>query len=262
MTRSRGPRLVVALGLVALLGSGCGSDPAPGAPGGGSSGTGTLRVLAAASLTEPFTTLAQRFERDHPGVRVRLAFDSSATLAEQVRQGAPGDVLATADEATMATVVADDGTVGAPRVFATNHLVLAVPRGNPAGITRFADLDRAGVDYVVCVPSAPCGKLAAAVLEAAGIRAEPVSEEVDVKAVLSKVQLDEADAGLVYASDVATAGELVRGVPVPASGANLNTYPVAALSEAQQPALATAWLDLVTSPQGRTVLAEDGFGTP
>ncbi len=261
---SRTGLLAAAALLSASALAGCGSDDSDGAGSGagGGDGVGTLTVLAAASLTETFTALAEDFEADHPGVDVRLSFDSSATLAEQVTQGAPADVLATADEATMATVVDADGIAGEPDVFATNHLVLAVPRGNPAGISSLADLTKPGVKLVVCVDTAPCGKLAAKVLASSGTAAEPVSEEVDVKAVLSKVELDEADAGLVYASDVATADGKVEQVDLPTTDDNLNRYPIAALSEAREPALAKDWVALVLSEAGRSALADAGFGTP
>jgi molybdate transport system substrate-binding protein len=256
--RARRRTAVLAAALLPALSlTGCGSS-------GSASGreTGTLTVLAASSLTEAFTTIARDFEREHPRTHVRLSFDSSATLAEQVDQGAPADVLATADQETMRTVVAAGNTAGRPTVFATNHLVLAVPKGDPAHIRRFRDIARPGVEYVVCVTSAPCGKLAAKVLAASGITAEPASEEVDVKAVLTKVRLDEADAGLVYASDIVTAGDQVEQVDVPTAHQNLNTYPIAALSGAAKPALARAWVRLVTSGTGRKVLAHDGFGAP
>jgi molybdate transport system substrate-binding protein len=252
------------LSLVATLPlAGCsGSDASAGTGGGGGAETGTLTVLAASSLTETFTTLAKDFEADHPGVKVRLAFDSSATLAEQVTQGAPADVLATADERTMQTVVDAHGTEGDPRLFATNHLQLVVPKDNPAGIQQFSDLEKPGVKYVVCVDSAPCGKLAATVLSATGIKTKPVSEEVDVKAVLSKVELGEADAGLVYATDAVAGGDKVEPVDIPTSDDNLNSYPIAALSDAQKPVLAKEWVDLVTGPTGQQVLADAGFGKP
>jgi len=259
----RNRTVALALSLVATLAlAGCGSDDASGAGGGGAKETGTLNVLAAASLTETFTTLAKDFEADHPGVDVKLAFDSSATLAEQVTQGAPADVLATADEDTMQTVVDADGTEGDPTVFATNHLQLVVPPDNPAGITKFSDIDKPGVKYVVCVVTAPCGKLAGKVLDANGITAKPASEEVDVKAVLSKVELDEADAGLVYATDAVAGGDKVKAVDIPTSDENLNTYPIAALSDAEKPQLAQDWVDLVTGPEGQRVLADAGFGKP
>jgi molybdate transport system substrate-binding protein len=242
----------------ALVLSGCGSSD----DGDGGNDTATLHVLAAASLTETFTSLAKDFEKDHPGTTVKLAFDSSATLAEQVNQGAPADVLATADERTMTTVVDGNGTKGQPRLFATNHLQLVVPPDNPAHLTSFQDLAKPGVKYVVCVDSAPCGKLAATVLDAAGITAKPVSEEVDVKAVLSKVQLDEADAGLVYATDAVAARGKVSAIDIPSSGDTLNSYPVAALSGAKEPTLARAFVRLVLSARGQKVLADAGFGAP
>jgi molybdate transport system substrate-binding protein len=259
--------VTLALTLVApLVLAACGSDDSGAAGNGGGSAaaspTGTLTVLAASSLTETFTTLATTFEADHPGVTVKLAFDSSATLAEQVMQGAPADVLATADQATMQTVVDAGATDGDPRVFATNHLQLVVPADNPAGIRRFRDITRPGVTFVVCVDTAPCGKLAATVLDAGGITAEPVSEEVDVKAVLSKVELGEADAGLVYATDAVAGGGKVAPVDIPTSEANLTTYPIAALGDARQPRLARAWVDLVTGARGRRVLTDAGFGKP
>jgi len=258
-----GPAARVAAGVAAVLASvpalaGCGSGDGSSSRAHG----GTLTVLAASSLTEAFTTLSHDFEHDHPGTRVRLSFDSSATLAEQVDQGAPADVLATADEDTMRAVAHAGHVRGDPTVFATNHLVLAVPDDNPARIRRFADIARPGVEYVVCVRSAPCGSLAATLLRGAGITARPASEEVDVKAVLTKVRLGEADAGLVYASDVASAGGDVRQVDVPAGRRTLNRYPVAALSDASAPALARSWVRLVTSPTGRRVLAHDGFAAP
>jgi molybdate transport system substrate-binding protein len=261
--RKRTVALVVSL-VAALALSGCGGSDASSGGGGGSSDkeTGTLNVLAAASLTETFTSLAKDFEADHPGVTVKLAFDSSATLAEQVTQGAPADVLATADEATMQTVVDAGGIEGDPQLFATNHLQMVVPKDNPAGIQQFSDLEKPGVKYVVCIDTAPCGKLAVKVLAATGIKAKPASEEVDVKAVLSKVELDEADAGLVYATDAVAGDDLVLPIDIPTSNENLNSYPIAALSEAKKPELAQQWVDLVTGSQGEQALADAGFGKP
>ena len=252
--------LLVSL-LAALVLAGCGSSDSS-SDSSGSSTKGTLTVLGAASLTGTFTELAKDFEADHPGVKVKTAFDSSATLAEQVTQGAPADVLATADEDTMKTVSDAGDTARTPKLFATNHLVMVVPRDNPAGITQFSDLDKKGVKYVVCVDTAPCGKLAVKVLANTGITAKPVSEEVDVKAVLSKVSADEADAGLVYATDAVAGGDSVTKVDVPTSHENLNSYPIAALKDSQKSTLAQQFVDLVLSTQGQKVLADAGFGTP
>lgn len=222
----------------------------------------TLTVLAAASLTETFEQLADEFESEHRRVSVRLAFDSSATLAEQVNQGAPADVLATADRRTMRRVVAEDNTAAPPQVFATNRLRLVVPPENPAGIDELADLDEPEVDYVVCVHSAPCGALAESVLDSAGISHHPASAEVDVKAVLTKIELGEADAGLVYATDAAAAGNLVRAIAVPAPAGAVNDYPIAVLAGADDPGLAREWVELVLSDNGRALLGAAGFGAP
>jgi molybdate transport system substrate-binding protein len=239
------------------------SEREPGSSGAaGDDLGGTLTVLAAASLTESFETLADDFESRHEGVTVELAFDSSATLAEQVNQGAPADVLATADERTMALVAEAGNTADEPRTFATNRLALAVPADNPAGIEAFEDIDNDDVEFVVCVASAPCGALASAVLDAEGVTNDPASEEVDVKAVLAKVTLDEADAGIVYATDARAAGDLVRVVDIPGSAGALTSYPIAVVRDADEPLLAEAWVDLVLSEPGQQALRDAGFGAP
>lgn len=255
-----GPRrpAVLALALTGVL-TGMASGCATGDQG---SGQRTLEVLAAASLTETFTELAERFEEDNPDVTVRLVFDSSATLAEQVHQGAPADVLATADERTMQVVVDAGRAAGEPTLFASNRLVLVTPAGNPAGITSVADLDDPQVTYVGCVPAAPCGAVARTVLDASGVTAAAASEEVDVKAVLAKVTLDEADAGLVYATDAVAAGDRVATVEIPAAEDAVTGYPLAALTEADDPDLAEEWVDLVLSEEGQQVLRDAGFGSP
>ncbi len=244
----------LALALAAALVGGCSA-------GAGTDGNRTLTVLAAASLTETFTELATTFEREHPGVTVRLAFDSSATLARQVVEGAPADVLATADTRTMTTVTDADATAGAPEVFATNRLVLVTPADGADRIDRLSDLDAGSFDYVVCVESAPCGSLAAEMLARAGVRAAPSSEEVDVKAVLAKVRLDEADAGLVYATDARAAGADVRTIDLDGDTPPTD-YAIAAVAEARHPDLAAGWVELVLSSRGRQVLVDAGFGTP
>lgn len=216
----------------------------------------TLTVLAAASLAGPFTSFAESFEETHPGVEVRLAFASSATLAQQALDGAPADVLATADVATMER--AEPVLAGRARTFATNRLSLAVPADNPAGIEQARDLGRPGVRLVACVETAPCGALAADVLNDLG--ATPVSLEVDVSAVLSKVVTREADAGLVYRSDVVAGGDAVTGIPLP--GAPTTSYRIATVSHAAQPDLAEEFVALAVSDEGRQVLADAGFGTP
>lgn len=252
-------RYAVAAALALALGAattGCSGG------GGGGGGGDSLTVLAAASLSGTFTELEQAFHEQHPGVDVRLSFDSSATLAGQVVEGAPADVLATADEQTMESVVAAGATDGHPTAFASNRLVLVVPDDNPARIHSVADLEKKGVDYVVCVPSAPCGHIAAAALDEAGIDAPAASEEADVKAVLSKVTLGEADAGLVYATDALDAGQAVRTFEISSSPATTTRYFVAALRDAASPELAGDWVTLVLSKRGQKVLHDAGFGSP
>jgi len=245
-------------GVVLLTVAGC-SSGTTAAPGPDDT---TLTVLAAASLTETFTELKHVYERDHPGVDVRLAFDSSATLAGQVVEGAPADVLATADARTMATVTDADATAAEPKLFATNTMVLVVPAGNPAGIESFADLDRDGVSYLTCAESAPCGVVAKSLLDRNHVGAPPKSFEIDVKAVLTKVELDEADAGLVYATDAASAGTTVETIAIPGSSDAVNPYLVAPLRQSENLDAARAWVELVLSENGQHVLGEAGFGAP
>jgi molybdate transport system substrate-binding protein len=227
---------------------------------GGEDGHATITVLAAASLTGTFTELADRFEQDHDGVQVKLAFDSSATLAQQALDGAPADVLATADTATMDS--AGDALDSDPEPFATNTMVLVAPADNPAGITGFDDLVAGDVTYVVCVDTAPCGKVAAALLADNTVTTDPASLEVDVKAVLAKVTSGEADAGIVYATDAVAAGDAVRVFDIPHADEEVTSYPIATLAQSGDADLAQQFVDLVLSDGGRQVLADAGFGSP
>jgi molybdate transport system substrate-binding protein len=250
-----------ALALTVVLGfavAGCGSDDDPAKQR-------TLTVLAASSLTGTFTDLASQFEAAHDGVRVKLVFGSSATLAQQTIEHAPGDVLATADQKTMDDAASGGGVEGEPTQFATNVIVVAVPTDNPAHVATFADLDKNGVDYLTCVPTAPCGAAAEALLAKAGISHKPVSQEVDVKSVLAKVVADEADAGLVYQTDVTASDGKVTGIEVPGAAASPNTYWLGVTAKGHDAAdagdLATQWIEFLTSSEGQAVLKAAGFGT-
>jgi molybdate transport system substrate-binding protein len=244
------PRLAVLATLVALL-------PLTACGGGGDT---TITVLAASSLTGTFTQLGQEFESAHPGVTVKFAFDSSATLAQQAVGGAPADVLATADTTTMDSAKAVQAST--PKVFATNVMVLATPADNPAHVSSFADLDKSAVKFVVCVPTAPCGAVAQALLDQDHITGKPVSTEVDVKSVLAKLTEGEADAGIVYTTDATAAGDQVATLPIPGSGKQVTTYPIVTLSQSSNSALAQQFVDLVTGSTGQQVLAKAGFGAP
>lgn len=227
--------------------------------GGNSEDEQVLTVLAASSLTDTFTALAEVFEDEHPGTDVRLVFGSSTTLAEQAVDGAPGDVLATADERSMR--VAEDGSVVAdgPHAFASNMLTLVTPPDNPAGIDSLEDLGRDGVDYVVCAETAPCGALAARLLDQQHVASPPASREIDVRAVLARVEQGEADAGLVYRTDAVAAGDAVTEVPLP-EGLSTN-YFIAPLHNAslERADLAAELVTLVRSNQARAVLQDAGF---
>jgi molybdate transport system substrate-binding protein len=232
--------------------------------GGADDDTTTLQVLAAASLTEVFTDLGERFEQEHPGVTVEFSFGSSTDLAEQAADGAPGDVLATADPTAMA--VATDAGVAVDSVeFATNVLVIVTPPGNPGDIASLADLS--GTTWVRCADEVPCGRAALAVLDAAGdpVDTEPASLEEDVRATLEKVVSGEADAGLVYASDAVAAGDGPDGVAtVEIAGADrqANAYLVSPLEQSTDAELAAELTALVTGPSGRAALSDAGFATP
>lgn len=250
--KARPWRSVGVVGLVLLAVSGCG--------GGAADATDTVTVLAAASLTEGFTQIADAFEQANPGVRVMISFGPSSGLVSQVIEGAAADVLATANESTMAGAV-DAGVVGVPRVFATNALAIAVPASNPAGITDIAGLAAPGVLVAVCEPQVPCGVAAEQVIAASGLAIEPVTYELDVKSVLSKVVLDEVDAGFVYATDIAAAGADVVEVAIPADAEVSVAYPIAVLAEPEQPEMAKAFVDFVLGEQGQGILAGLGFGS-
>lgn len=255
MTANRDPRRAVRAAATLLLAVplvvSCTADGSLGAD------DGTVTVLAAASLTGSFTELAEVFEQQHPGTEVELSFGSSTTLAQQAVDGAPGDVLATADERAMRLAV-DGGVAHRPQVFATNSLALVTPPDDPGGVDELADLDQPGVDLVTCVPTAPCGALAVELLEQHGVDARPVSEEVDVKAVLARVASGEADAGIVYRTDARAAGDAVSAVRLPGGGVATD-YPVATLTDRD---LAQDFVDLVLGRRGRAVLARAGFGPP
>ncbi|HSH61490.1 MAG TPA: molybdate ABC transporter substrate-binding protein [Acidimicrobiales bacterium] len=220
----------------------------------------TVKVSAAASLTEAFTELAEEYQAAHPGLRIETSFGASSALAQQVNVGAPVDVLATADEVSMKRVT-DAGSASAPEIFARNRLALLVGRGNPKAITGLADLARPGVVFLACAPEVPCGRLAAAALEKAGVKARPASLEENVKGVVSKVTVGEADAGIVYATDVKAAGDRALGMEIDFAGdpALAAVYQIAVTSQAGNVEAARDWVDFVLSERGRQALTRFGF---
>ncbi|MEU8246685.1 molybdate ABC transporter substrate-binding protein [Nonomuraea sp. NPDC048916] len=255
--------LPVALSIAGL--SGCGSGaPATStgstpAPAGG--GAGEVTVFAAASLTGTFTELGKIFEAAHPGTTVRFNFGSSATLAQQIAQGAPADVFAAASPATM-KIVTDASPAGTPATFVRNKLQIAVPADNPAKVDELKDLTDSEVKVALCAEQVPCGAAAVKALDAAGLKVTPVTLEQDVKATLTKVELGEVDAALVYRTDVIASAGKVRGISFPEADQAINDYPIAALAKAPAGDLAQRFVDLVLSRQGKDVLTKAGFEAP
>jgi molybdate transport system substrate-binding protein len=248
----RKPSALAVATLLALAAGGCGSDTSGGS-------TETLTVFAAASLTNAFTEIGTQFEAEHPGVRVRFSFGGSSDLVEQIGSGAPADVFASADTTNMSKLGA---TATDPRTFASNTLEIAVPPGNPADVTSLEDLDRPGIKLVVCAPEVPCGAATRVVAHAAGLTLDPVSEEQAVTDVLGKVASGEADAGLVYVTDVKGAGDQVEGIAFPEAADAVNVYPISVLRDSRHDRVAREFVDLVLGEQGQKVLAQAGFAPP
>ena len=250
-------RLLVALvlGLTA-----CGGATAPAAGNGELSGTVT--VFAAASLADVLPELGERFEAAHPGVDVVFSFGSSTALAQGVTAGAPADVYVSASAEAMEVVTGRGEADGSPVVLARNALQLAVPAGNPGGVSGLEDLADPDLTVALCAEQVPCGRAALQLLEAAGVTAAPDTLEQDVKAALSKVVLGEVDVALVYRTDVRAAGEAVEGIGVPGAQAASNAYLAVPLRSADDPRAARAFVDLLASPVGRDALVDAGFQAP
>lgn len=240
--------LAAALSVAGALG-GCGSPPPP-----------TVSVFAAASLKASFTDLDGLFARITPGERVESTFAGSADLLTQLTQGAPGDVLATADTPTMDKAAEAGLLAGPPTPFATNSLTIVVAPGNPKRVIQFRDL--ANVSLVVCAKVVPCGSALPQLQRAADVTLNPVSEESSVTDVLNKVTSGQADAGLVYVTDARAAGDKVTTVGFPEAAGAVNTYQIAVLRQARIQVLARRYVDFVIGPTGQQVLQAAGFGKP
>jgi molybdate transport system substrate-binding protein len=261
--------LVMTGAMVAALLTACASSgsshpsTSAGGPGSGSSPavTGTITVLAAASLTEAFTTLGRQFEAAHPGAKVVFSFGPSSGLATQITQGAPADVFASASPKNMDQVTSA-GAASSAIAFAKNTMEIAVPPSNPAAIASVSDLARKNVKVALCQAQVPCGTVAQQVFANAKVTVTPVTQEADVKSVLAKVQLGEVDAGVVYVTDVRAAGDKVKGIAIPPEVNASTAYPIAALSKAPNAAGGRAFVDYVLSPAGMSVLTQDGFSAP
>ena len=262
----RGSRLLAALA-AGLVAAGCGSSGAgtatsPSAsPTAASKLTGSLTVLAAASLTEAFNDTKAGLEKEYSGLHLTYSFAGSQALVTQVTNGAPADVIATADQTSMQKLVTAS-LVETPTVFAHNKLEIVVPPGNPKAIKGLSDLAAAGLTVVLADPSVPVGKFAAQALQKAGVTVTPKSLELDVKSVLQKVAMGEADAGIVYVTDVTAAGTTVAGVTIPDDQNVIATYPIAVIKTSKNHAAAAAFVTEIVSGDGQTALQKRGFLAP
>ena len=242
----------------ALCGS-CGSTaPAGSSPSGLS---GAITVFAASSLRSAYPAIGDDFQKSHPGTMVKFAFAGSSALAAQIREGAIADVFASADQPNMQKVVDGGLTAGSPSVFARNTLEIVVGPGNPKHIRSLSDLAHPGLVVVLCAPVVPCGRYSAQAVHRAGVTLTPASQETDVTAVLSKVALGEADAGIVYVTDVKAAGSRVQGVEIPPAVNVVADYPIAVLKDSQDVPLAKAFIGYVLT-DGQKTLARYGFTSP
>lgn len=227
--------------------------------GSASPGSATVDVYAAASLTDVFTQLAQAYESAHPGIAIRLTFAGSSDLAAQINEGAPADVFASANEQQM--TAAGEHIDGDAMLFASNTLTIAVPEGNPGGVTGFASLTDPDLAVVVCAPEVPCGAATAALESLLGVSLSPVSELSNVTDVLGSVASGEADAGLVYVTDLARA-DGVEGIAISGADAAVTSYPIAVMNTGDARDAARGFVDYVVGSQGRATLASAGFATP
>ncbi|WP_369367707.1 molybdate ABC transporter substrate-binding protein [Streptomyces sp. CG4] len=258
-----------AAALMALSACSSSSDSAKSTDTSASSGasnaqklSGTVTVFAAASLKESFTTLQQEFEKQHPGTKVTFNFGGSDTLAASITGGAPADVFAAASPKTMKIVTDKKDAVGTPATFVRNQLEIATVPGNPHKVASLNDLTKSGLKVVLCDKTVPCGAAAQKVLDAGHLKLTPASYEQDVKSALNKVELKEADAAIVYKTDVHAAGDKVQGVEFPESAKAVNDYPITLLKNAPNAEAAKAFIAFVQSPEGQKVLSQAGFLKP
>lgn len=251
MHRRLAPAVIV--GAIAAIGTGCGGDAT----------SAGITVFAAASLTDAFTDLGEVFMAEHPDHPVTFSFAASSELVAQVLDGAPADVVATADLVTMDRLSSAGATASTPTVFARNRATIAVATGNPLGITDLADLADDDLVLVVCAPEAPCGRYASELFANAGIAPTPDSFERNPRAVLTKVALGEADAGIVYTTDIAaTADGTVAAVAIPNDSNIVADYPIATITDSTAAEIAEAFIDVVLSPAGQAILTDHGFIGP
>jgi molybdate transport system substrate-binding protein len=259
---------VVPVALAGVAGrvlAGCGSSSTSSPPGGSAAGgkvSGTVVVFAATSLTEAFDKIGGQFEKAHPGVSVKFNYNGSSSLATSINQGAPADVFASAAPANMATVTDAGDAAGTPQIFTRNTGEIMVEQGNPQHIKSVKGLADPKVKVVVCAPAVPCGALAQKIFTNAGVTVKPVSEEQNVGGVVTKVTLGEADAGIVYVTDIKANEGKATGVAIPAGQNDITEYPIVEVKGAPNATAAKAFISYVLGPNGQQVLASFGFLPP
>ena len=264
--RFASPIVLVAIAAVAL--TACGSSAGKASVSTSSPSTssapalsGTITVFAAASLTESFTTIGKAFEAAHPAAKVTFSFGASSTLAQQIIQGAPADVFASASKTNM-TQVTDAHDAANPKTFANNVGEIAVAPDKTSLVTSLADLAKPGVKVALCQPQVPCGAIATSIFSKAGLTVKPVTQGLDVKSTLAYVTGGSADAAIVYVTDVKAAGSTVVGIEIPTASNTSTEYPIATVSSSKNPSLAQAFEDYVLSGAGQSVLKAAGFAGP
>jgi molybdate transport system substrate-binding protein len=261
--RFQRPVLAAALAVVVVGVAACGgSSSTTSADPHSKHGYGTVTVLAAASLTSAFGQLAAEFDRAYPGTHVALSFGGSSMLAEQIINGAPADVFASADQTNLAKVSSAGMIHGTPTPFAENRLEIVVARGNPKHISTLADLDRHGLVISLAGPAVPVGRYARQAFAEARVKVPAASQATDVSQVITQVELGQADAGVVYVTDVRAAGSKVSGVAIPSSSNVQARYPIGVVKGGADTAGGSAFVSFVTSPDGEAVLARYGFLRP
>jgi len=224
--------------------------------------SGTVVVFAATSLTDAFNKIGSQFEQANPGVTGKYNYNGSSSLATQINQGAPADVFASASPKNMTTVTDEKMTSSAPKDFAANSGEIMVEAGNPKNVKTVADLANSSLKVVTCAPDVPCGALATAIFKNAGVTVKPVSQEENVGGVVTKVSLGEADAGIVYVTDVKANGTKTTGVPIPDNQNQVTDYPIAEIKGAPNAAAATAFINYVLGADGQAILQSFGFMPP
>jgi molybdate transport system substrate-binding protein len=244
--------VLTGLGLIAVS---CGDDD----DGGG--GGGAITVFAAASLTEAFTEVGDAFGAAE-GVSVEFSFDASSALVTQITEGAPADVFASADTANMDKLTDARSNGSDPVIFATNRLTIIVPAGNPGGVSGLEDLADPDLTVVLCAEQVPCGNYANQILDAAGVVVTPASLEENVRGVVTKVTAGEADAGIVYVTDLTAAGDEAESVDIPEDINVVAEYPIATVGDSENQEAGQAFIEFLTGRDGQAILARHGFGPP